>query len=147
MPFLPTCIVASGSKMSKQKCPSVELYIGHYVQSCLRFAQNSTSQDRIFFLSPKHGLVHQHEVIAPYRMGWSHRGCIGMDDLKQQIKDKRINHPRGKLVVLGGQQCVQICQELFPACVTPLRGRGTMGKQISWMRLRIEEGNMFKGLG
>ncbi len=94
-------------------------------------------------MSPKYGFLRTHDWVVPYALKWGMEEVIGMGDLLAQVEEKKINFPKGNVVVLGGREYIEICQEIWPDCLCPLNGRGKIGRQIQWMRDRIEEGNVF----
>lgn len=58
--------VGCGVTKMKNPCKVKKMYAGNYFQTCLAYAQTFTSQDNIYVLSAKYGVLPLEKVIEPY---------------------------------------------------------------------------------
>lgn len=68
------------------KTKARNLYIGHYFETCMKYAANKTNDKNIFILSAKHGLIALDDLIEPYDMKMGQIGSITDELLKEQAE-------------------------------------------------------------
>ena len=65
-PNKPIVFVGCGVTKMKKPCTAKKMYVGHYVQTCLAYARTFTTEDNIYILSAKYGVLPLDKVIEPY---------------------------------------------------------------------------------
>ena len=58
--------IGCGASKMKNACKAKNMYVGNYFQLCLAYAQTFTTQDNIYILSAKYGVLPLEKVIEPY---------------------------------------------------------------------------------
>lgn len=58
--------IGCGASKMKNACKAKNMYVGNYFRLCLAYAQTFTTQDNIYILSAKYGVLPLEKVIEPY---------------------------------------------------------------------------------
>jgi hypothetical protein len=126
-------LVACGKEKVQHSIKARGMYTGSYFKACLKYAE-SQSNDGIFILSAKYGLVELEEIIQPYDLVIGDDGSVNTDYIKSQATEKGILYEN--IIVLGGKKYVKFIQKIWPNATCPLSG-GLLS-QISWMNKQVE---------
>lgn len=126
-------VVPCGERKLSRPAPARDLYIGPYHRACLRAARRLAPDGRIFILSAKHGLLGLGDVIAPYKLRMGDPGCISASAVREQAARRGLVGVR--VLALGGRDYTAVCRAVWPDCLTPLEGVGTLGRQIAYLNL------------
>lgn len=124
-------IIPCGARKRGSPAAAKELYTGPYYRACLRYARSLTSDDQIFILSGKYGLLALDDPVEPYEMSIHDAQAVTLPTLQQQVRRRRLSGP---VVAVGGRRYTALCRALFADCQTPLDGVGGMGHQLRWMK-------------
>jgi cytoplasmic iron level regulating protein YaaA (DUF328/UPF0246 family) len=94
-------IITCGSKKSITPSRAELMYLGSHFKRCLSWAKSKSSQDKIFILSAKYGLLKLDQKINPYDLRMGQEGCVDFNFVKNQaielnIIDNQIYSTAGK---------------------------------------------------
>lgn len=122
-------IIPCGSKKQDKACQAQEMYLGGYFKANLEFAKKQTPH--VYILSAKYGFLRLEQIIEPYNLHMAN-STLSNEMLRQQASMLGILNETP--FVLGGENYINKCAQIFPQIrrVMP-KGLG-MGKQISFLR-------------
>lgn len=130
-------IIPCGARKLTHKAMAKDIYIGSYAVMCKRYARSITTDDNIFVLSAKYGLLQMADEIEPYSLTLGQVGCITPEQVKQQAVDMNID--KEDCIAIGGKRYTDLCKAVFLNCKTPLQDnvKGGNGKQLQWMKAQL----------
>ncbi len=131
-------IIPCGGKKQSSRCQAQVMYIGSYHKLCQAYARTLTSPRNILILSALHGLLSLTEEIEPYDLRMGQRGCVQTEDVWEQVIGRGLAYHL--VTALGGRAYTEICRTIWrDRCERPLSGVGGIGKQMQWLRRRIDD--------
>lgn len=83
-------IITCGSKKSSTSCRAQIMYMGTHFKKCLKWAKSKTSEDNIFILSAKYGLLKLDQKINPYDLKMGMKNCVDSNFIKKQAIELNI---------------------------------------------------------
>lgn len=101
----------------------------------MKYALSRVDGRSIYILSAKHGLLTPDTIIRPYDLHMKDDGAVDAETVREQAEDMGIISEQA--IVLGGQDYRECTQLAWPDAEYPLKGRGGMGSQMSWMKEQI----------
>jgi len=129
-------IVACGSKKLDRPARARDLYVGPYFRACLSYALKIAPARNIFILSAKYGLIGINDVIEPYDKKLGAPFSVAEFSLTTQAE--QFGLLKAKVTVLGGRKYVGLCRKVWrKGLKAPLEGKGGLGRQIQWMKERM----------
>lgn len=130
--------IGCGATKMKNACKARKMYVGNYVQLCLAYAQTFTTQDNIYILSAKYGVLPLEKVIEPYNKTLNNMNIQEKQDWKnmviKQLEDIGINKDT-EVVFICGTNYYTLLEDYFTNYKLPLPKQG-IGVQQHFM---IEE--------
>lgn len=152
----PVAIVAAGSARRCGRVRAGQAFTGRYHLVCLLYAEMLVGRERVYILSPQHGIVRTNTEIdlgppAPVMNGTHYPSIRRQSEslssgdlvtlLRGQSKQYRIGTKR-TVYVLGSAATLALCREVWTAAVSPdiLSGCRGMGEQISRMCAQLPNG-------
>lgn len=127
-----TVILACGRTKQKHPCMARDLYIGNYFRNALRWARSVTTEDRIYIISAKHGLIKTTRILAPYDRTITDPGAVTAANVADQARQLAITDP-GPLF-LGPRSYRQVLDPTFPQLHAPFDRFGRHGYQAQSMK-------------
>jgi len=129
-------VVACGAKKLDRPASARLLYVGPYFRACLAYALTLAPAKRVWILSAKYGLVGLNDVIEPYdkKLG----APFSVTEFSLTTQAEQFGLLKAKVTVLGGGKYVGLCRKVWRSGLNaPLEGKGGLGKQIAWMKERV----------
>ena len=123
-------VIPCGATKLGKAAPAAEFYTGSMFKDALDTARQHFSDDKIFVVSAKHGLVSLDQVLEPYDLKLGSPGSIEWNDISVQLTDLGIT---GKVL------------SLLPKDYFRLFERSTKGVPNMPSRHNIEIENLFEG--
>jgi len=124
-------VVPCGVAKRSHRTAAGAMYTGAYHRACMRYARSIVVPEQIRILSAKYGLLELADEIEPYNLKMGQPGCVTAAKVWQQAQ--RAGILDATVIALGGRHYTAICRAVWPACFTPLKGVGGMGKQMQWL--------------
>ena len=130
-------IIPCGARKLNHKAMAKDMYIGSYAAMCKRYARSITTDDKIFILSAKYGLLKMTDIIESYSLTLGQMGSVTPRQVKQQAQD--LNILQEDCIAIGGKRYINLCKAIFINCKTPLQDnvKGGNGKQLQWMKAQL----------
>jgi hypothetical protein len=113
-------IIPCGFKKRTGVHKAVDLYIGPYFKSNLRWARNYVKDSDILILSAKHGLLDLDRVILPYDLKMGETGDVSVESLKLQAEQRGIVDY--EVFALGGKTYTDKLEKIFNNISLPMKG-------------------------
>ena len=114
------CIISCGSKKALTPKPAKYLYTGTHFKRCLMWAMANFSQDDIYILSAKYGLLKLDTIIEHYDLKMGQKGCVSIEKLKEQAFMFRIDHQ--KVISTCGERYREALDKVFYKPEYPFKG-------------------------
>lgn len=127
-------IIPCGSKKRQHETRAENLYVGSYFKMNLKWAKSVTSDEQIYILSAKHGLLKLNQKIKPYEQYMGKPGSISIETLQKQIL--ALNLVNKTIIALGGSNYINALQKTGLQIKTPVAGF-PMGKQIQLLKKNL----------
>jgi len=124
-----------------QNVPAAYLYTGPYFKMNLRWARSNWSDDRIFIMSGKYGLLRLKDKISYYDLKM-HKDHMPLDLIKSKIIE--LNLKGKKIYALGGKIYLNAIRLCFGEFCAPVAGVG-MGYQMGMMKKNMGKCPAWKG--
>lgn len=83
--------IGCGAAKMKNACKAKNMYIGNYFRLCFAYAQTFTTQDNIYILSAKYGVLPLEKVIEPYNRTLNKMTKQEKQDWKDMVIEQLIN--------------------------------------------------------
>lgn len=115
------CIIPCGKAKQEHASPAHAMYIGGYHKMCRRYAQTFASNEAIFILSAKYGLLANDDIVQPYSLTLGQAGSVTAHYVNQQAE--RFGISDETCVALGGVRYTKLCQAVWPTASVPLAGK------------------------
>lgn len=135
--------IGCGATKMKNACKARKMYVGNYVQLCLAYAQTFTTQDNIYILSAKYGVLPLEKVIEPYNKTLNNMNIEEKQDWKnmviKQLEDIGINKDT-EVVFICGTNYYTLLEDYFTNYKLPLPKQG-IGVQQHFMIEELREYN------
>lgn len=135
--------IGCGATKMKNACKARKMYVGNYVQLCLAYAQTFTTQDNIYILSAKYGVLPLEKVIEPYNKTLNNMNIQEKQDWKnmviKQLEDIGINKDT-EVVFICGTNYYTLLEDYFTNYKLPLPKQG-IGVQQHFMIEELREYN------
>ena len=135
--------IGCGATKMKNACKARKMYVGNYVQLCLAYAQTFTTQDNIYILSAKYGVLPLEKVIEPYNKTLNNMNIEEKQDWKnmviKQLEDIGINKDT-EVVFICGTNYYTLLEDYFTNYKLPLPKQG-IGVQQHFMIEELKEYN------
>jgi cytoplasmic iron level regulating protein YaaA (DUF328/UPF0246 family) len=135
--------IGCGATKMKNACKARKMYVGNYVQFCLAYAQTFTTQDNIYILSAKYGVLPLEKVIEPYNKTLNNMNIEEKQDWKnmviKQLEDIGINKDT-EVVFICGTNYYTLLEDYFTNYKLPLPKQG-IGVQQHFMIEELREYN------
>ena len=135
--------IGCGATKMKNACKARKMYVGNYVQLCLAYAQTFTTQDNIYILSAKYGVLPLEKVIEPYNKTLNNMNIEEKQDWKnmviKQLEDIGINKDT-EVVFICGTNYYTLLEDYFTNYKLPLPKQG-IGVQQQFMIEELKEYN------
>lgn len=123
-------IVGCGKSKLKSRSRADELYQGSLFKKRISLARTITTDDQIFILSAKYGLVSVDQLIDPYELKMGQRGSITARMLSLQAKRLNI---RGTIGILASGPYIIMAQQVFDNVKIITPPHLGIGKQMQWL--------------
>ncbi len=142
------CIVPCGKKKIWDRNPNAgpvaakDVYIGHFSIKCKEYAEKFYANSWCI-LSAKYGFIFPEEKIpGTYDVSFKDKKThpIGVDDLKLQTEQKRLNN-YDRIVVLGGKSYVKVIRNAFKGKIisNPLANCKGLGYMMHYLNESIKK--------
>lgn len=135
--------IGCGATKMKTACKARKMYVGNYVQLCLAYAQTFTTQDNIYILSAKYGVLPLEKVIEPYNKTLNNMNIEEKQDWKnmviKQLEDIGINKDT-EVVFICGTNYYTLLEDYFTNYKLPLP-KQCIGVQQHFMIEELREYN------
>lgn len=135
--------IGCGATKMKTACKARKMYVGNYVQLCLAYAQTFTTQDNIYILSAKYGVLPLEKVIEPYNKTLNNMNIEEKQDWKnmviKQLEEMNINKDT-EVVFICGTNYYTLLEDYFTNYKLPLPKQG-IGVQQHFMIEELREYN------
>lgn len=135
--------IGCGATKMKNACKARKMYVGNYVQLCLAYAQTFITQDNIYILSAKYGVLPLEKVIEPYNKTLNNMNIEEKQDWKnmviKQLEDIGINKDT-EVVFICGTNYYTLLEDYFTNYKLPLPKQG-IGVQQHFMIEELREYN------
>ena len=135
--------IGCGATKMKTACKARKMYVGNYVQLCLAYAQTFTTQDNIYILSAKYGVLPLEKVIEPYNKTLNNMNIEEKQDWKnmviKQLEDIGINKDT-EVVFICGTNYYTLLEDYFTNYKLPLP-KQRIGVQQHFMIEELREYN------
>lgn len=135
--------IGCGAKKMKKPCKAKKMYVGNYVQLCLAYAQTFTTQDNIYILSAKYGVLPLEKVIEPYNKTLNNMNRQEKQDWKnmviKQLEEMNINKDT-EVVFICGTNYYTLLEDYFTNYKLPLPKQG-IGVQQHFMLEELRKYN------
>lgn len=132
--------IGCGKKKNIVTCEAYKMYQGNYFSACLQYAKTLTSEDNIFILSAKYGVLHLHDIITPYNITLNEATQEQYKEWTQkvlrQLNGLNINSDT-EITFLCGKNYYKELLPYFKKVNLPLEQYSGMGYQISFMKKQI----------
>jgi len=137
-------VIACGDKKADKAMPAASMYQGKYFNDCLRYARSIATDNKIFIMSAKYGLVRTTRVIEPYNITMKKQHALTAAMLQQQARALRIYNDQ--CIFIGGTPYRLLAQQVFKDFYAPFskapngimpEGACRMGYQRQAMNLHI----------
>ena len=100
-------------------CPAKNMYISPLFRKAYSYASARVSEDRIYILSAKYGLIPSSQIIEPYEKTISHA---------RKLEQKRWN---ANILILAGGGYRKYIERVLPNISCPVRGL-TIGQMLKY---------------
>lgn len=138
--------VGCGSVKKNIACKAGDMYTGSYFKLCMTYAKTLTTDDNIYILSAKYGVLPLNKVIEPYNKT--------LNKMNKEEKEKWINMvvtqlhelhitPNTPVTFICGKNYYQSLTNYFTNITTPLPGGG-MGYQKHFLKQQIQKNTHYK---
>lgn len=135
--------IGCGATKMKNACKARKMYVGNYVQLCLAYAQTFTTQDNIYILSAKYGVLPLEKVIEPYNKTLNNMNIEEKQDWKnmviKQLEEMNINKDT-EVVFICGTNYYTLLEDYFTNYKLPLPKQG-IGVQQHFMLEELRKYN------
>lgn len=135
--------IGCGATKMKNACKARKMYVGNYVQLCLAYAQTFTTQDNIYILSAKYGVLPLEKVIEPYNKTLNNMNIQEKQDWKnmviKQLEEMNISKDT-EVVFICGTNYYTLLEDYFTNYKLPLPKQG-IGIQQHFMIEELREYN------
>lgn len=134
-------IVSCGEAKGPVPASALWLYTGSYFDQLRRYARLLASDDRIYVLSARHGLVRARQVIAPYDQKMGRPGAVTPAQVRAQAQVLGLRFER---VVIGlvseDAGYADLLRIALPQVKLPMAGlpKGIIGRK-QWLARRTRE--------
>lgn len=113
-------IISCGKAKQNKSDLAMNLYTGCYFKSNLRFAQRFVSNDSIYILSAKYGLIKSDDKIQPYDLKMGDKGCVDVAKIAEQAEQLGLR--RLQVIGLCSGQYSKILKKIFFHLSLPIEG-------------------------
>lgn len=114
---------------------SVDMYTGNYFLQTLRYARSIKSDNDIYIVSAKYGLLKLHQTIDSYNLKMGQPGSISADKVKQQADLYGVSND--SVMVIGGVKYVNLMRSVFDNVCAPFNEAGRMGPQCRLLKQNL----------
>lgn len=128
-------VIPCGKKKRLGRWPAGILYLGCYHRFCLAYAKTLVTEERIFILSAKCGLLALEDQVDSYDLKMGQKGSVTRDRVAEQAKERGVKDEHC-LIIAGGKYRT-ICVSVFKDHQSLLEGLGGIGKQLKWLKEQI----------
>jgi cytoplasmic iron level regulating protein YaaA (DUF328/UPF0246 family) len=143
--FMKKIVLISCAKKQQKKgrfYKAEDLYISPFFKKCLEYARTLTGDDKVFVLSPKHGLVKLEQELEPYDVSLK-----GMSGTERGAWDERILDELKKACDLDTDYFILLASDNYTENIEPhLKNKETpmkglrIGEKLKWLNERLERG-------
>jgi hypothetical protein len=124
--------IGCGKKKTWHRTKAKYLYQGRYFRLCLSLARKLTTEDRIFILSAKYGLLLLDREIEPYNQKLTEMSAPDREKWRGKVKIQTKRLPAGKRVFLCSRQYTKGLSGIH---LLPCVG---IGLQMQWMERALK---------
>lgn len=132
--------IGCGKKKNNKRCFAKEMYLGNYFTTCLDYAKTLTSEDNIYILSAKYGVLSLDSIIEPYNVTLNdfnqQQNEVWKNMVVNQLKELKISSEES-VTMLCGKNYYNNLLTYFHHIELPLKDLKGMGYQISFMKSKL----------
>ncbi len=132
--------IGCGKKKNYLTCEAKNMYLGNYFSTCLQYAKTLTSENNIYILSAKYGVLHLNDIISPYNFTLNEATKEQYTEWKNKVLNQfKVLNITGKeeVTFLCGKNYYKELLSYFGNVHIPLKEYSGMGYQISFMKKQI----------
>jgi phage anti-repressor protein len=129
-------IIGCSKNKLKKMDYAKNLYTGALFKTAYKYALKRTSEDKIFILSAKYGLIKHRELIAPYNEKIGKNESITIDSVREQVK--RFGILDKDVTVLAGSAYTSFLEKIFSKPLyLPLK-KLSLGYSLQYLKRGLE---------
>jgi len=134
-------VISCGAKKRSMPSRAIDLYQGSYFKSACRWARSIATDNRIYILSAKYGLLPANKVVEPYNLRMGQAGSVTVATLQQQAR--ALNIDKQVAIVVAGTDYARMARQVWLDVRTPFAaqphgilypGKSGMGHQLQAMK-------------
>ena len=135
--------IGCGKKKNNVECEAKDMYLGDYFKTCLQYARTFTTDENIYILSAKYGVLQLNTVITPYdktlNRATKKEYELWFEKVTEQLKELNISDNE-KVVMICGKNYYKKLTNCFNEIETPLEQYKGMGYQLKFMKEELNKG-------
>jgi hypothetical protein len=137
-------VISCGAKKRTTPSRAIDLYDGSYFKAARNWARSVTTDNRIFIMSAKYGLLPANKVVHPYNLRMGQAGSVTVGILRQQARALLID--REVAIVVAGGAYANMARQVWTDIRTPFAaqphgvlypGKSGMGYQLQAMKQHL----------